>query len=63
MFQAHFLLLLSQPWNQSFLSGVLVPFSEEQYLEDNPMLVVFTAIGMSLFPGPLSEKARGRVWG
>ena len=39
-----FVPFLSQPWHQSFLQGILVPFSEEQYEADIWILIVRVAV-------------------
>ena len=35
LFQSHLVLSLSQPWNEPFLQGAMVPFSGRWYLEVN----------------------------
>lgn len=53
MFQVHFVLSVSQPWNQPFLKGALIQFSGG-YLE-NKILVL--GIGASQLRGALSEQS------
>ena len=47
-----------QPWNQSFLQGVLVPFSKKPYSETEIWILgVFIPIGISLLPDHISVQS------
>lgn len=55
MFQAHLVFSLTQPWNQPFLQGSLVPFSGEWCLETRIwVLGVLIVTGISLRLDPFS---------
>lgn len=52
MFQV-LILFLTKSWNQPFLQGALVPFSEEQLLETkNWVLGMIIVVGRTLLPDP-----------